>query len=135
MEEVLMGIPYWAKVGVGWAVTHPAEAAVLGYAGYHAPVPTLRVLMLVGKEFGPATARVGVGVARIVGSSFPRFAGAARFGGAVAAGALIGAAAGVIISGIFWGDAGAEDARDFYMGRVSWDEYSSTVYAGLQSIS
>jgi len=134
MEEILMGVPYWAKATGTWIFTHPAEAAVLGYAGYHAPAPTLRILMLAGKEFGPATFRVGLGVGRIVGSSFPRFAGALRFGGAIAAGALLGAAAGVIISGVFWGDEGAEDARDFYMGRVSWDEYSTTVFAGIQSL-
>jgi hypothetical protein len=134
MEEVLMGIPYWAKAGAGWVIVHPAETAVLIYAGYHAPVPTLRILALLGTEYGPATARVGLGVSRIVGSSFPRFVGFASRVGAVGAGLLIGAAAGVIISGIIWGDEGAEDARDFYMGRVSWDEYSSTVYAGIQGL-
>lgn len=128
-----MGVPYWAKAAGMWVVTHPAEAAVLGYAAYHAPIPTLRIGMLVAKEFGPATARVGWGVGRIVGQSFPKAAGAARFVGAVGAGALIGAAAGVIVSGVFWGDEGAEDARDVYMGRVSWEEYSSTIYSAFQS--
>jgi hypothetical protein len=134
VEEILMGLPYWVKAGGMWVITHPAETAVLGYAGYHAPAPTLRILMLVAKEFGPATARVGWGVGKIVGTSFPRFVGVASRVGAVGIGLLVGAAAGVIISGIFWGDAGAEDARDFYMGRVSWDEYSSTVYAGIQGL-
>ncbi len=129
------GIPFWASAPAVWVVTHPFEAFTYGVALRYATVPTVKVTWLVAKELTPAVGRIGwgiVGRGGILAMHFPRVYAAGIYGAAAVVGAGIGAAAGVIISGIFWGDEGAEDARDLYMGRVSWSEYKSTVGGALR---
>jgi len=49
----------------------------------------------------------------------------------IATGYVIGAVAGTLVSEQFWGESGREHAIQLYTGRVSWDEYWSTVGDGF----
>jgi len=131
-------IPWWVKAGAGWALTHPAEALVLGYAMRYAPVPTARVIWAFGAEYGPATARLGGRVGTIAfessaivrgGVAVARFAG--TYAAAVAVGYIAGAAVGTAVSGLIWGDKGARDAIDLYTGQVGVHDYFATVGGAL----
>ncbi len=123
-------IPWWVKSGAAWALTHPAESLVLAYAARHAPVPTARILWAVGSETATYLSRLGPRVGLIAYESSALVRGAVtvgKFGGAVVAGYLIGAAVGTGISYAVWGEEGARDAMDLYTGKVGVHEYYDVV--------
>jgi len=128
-------IPWWVKSGAAWAATHPAEALVLAYAARYAPVPTARIAWAVGAETATYLGRLGPRVGMIAFESSAIVRGAVtvgKFGGAVAAGYLIGATAGSVISYAVWGEEGARDAMDLYTGQVGVHEYVDVVSSAFR---
>lgn len=132
-----MAIPWWVKSTAAYAVSHPAEAAIILYAARHAPVPTARIAWAVAAEMGPATLRLGGRVAVIGYESSMLVRGAAAAGTYAAAAGLgygIGAAAGIGIAYAGWGMSGAKDAAALYSGQVSWSQYSRVVGGALSGL-
>ena len=132
-----MAIPWWVKSTTAYAVSHPAEAAVILYAARYAPVPLARIAWATAAEMGPATLRLG-GRVTVIGyeSSFAVRAGvtAARFAAAAGVGYAIGSAVGIGIAYAGWGMPGAKDAAALYSGQVSWSQYSRVVGGALSGL-
>tara|TARA_Y100000401_G_C8308301_1_gene218243 strand:+ start:821 stop:1246 length:426 start_codon:yes stop_codon:yes gene_type:complete len=113
-----------------WIIENPYQSAIYGYAIRHAPLPTFKITLEIGK-YGMAiakpTAELGINTARIVMSHSPLIANsvrALRWGAPVAAGAVIGAVGGVAISTTIWGAEGNELSREFYSGKAeNWYDY------------
>jgi hypothetical protein len=112
-----------------WVLKNPAESAVLGYSARYAPVPTAKIVFEFGK-FGYASIKPGALLIRNTGNIVLTHSAIARGivpvasrAAPIAAGVLIGGAAGVAISQTIWGNEGRQKAIDFYSGRANLIDY------------
>lgn len=119
-----------AERALWWIVENPYQAAIYGYAIRHAPVPTAKITLEIGKfgaRVAPHVATLGRATAGIVVSHSPLLtnsAKAVRWGAPVAAGAMLGVAAGTAISTSVWGSEGNQLSRQFYSGTAdNWYDY------------
>jgi len=136
---VRSSVPWWAlRPGLGWILADIPRAAVLAYALYYAPVPVARIIWATVAEMGPAAVRtaVRVGAIGLESGSVVRAAWfVTKFGGAVGAGALLGAGVGIGISRAVWGEKGQQDVIDVYTGKVSAKTWFNTVEQGLLGVT
>ena len=79
-----------------------------------------------------ASARAFLGTTLVRGGSVTAGRALATGGGAVAAGYIAGAIVGTSIAHAMYGKEGAKDALKLYTGRVSRDEYFSTVGSAIK---
>ncbi len=97
-------------------------AGGIGYWALHKPIKRGKMLYRASNFIRIGTASSSLGLGQIT-------LGAAKFGGAAAAGYAIGAVTGTAISGAIWGKQGARDAIDFYTFNVDPIDYIPHVNA------
>jgi len=99
-----------AGIGLGWKPTRGATRTAVRWTA-------TSVIRPIAVGVGIATANV----LRVV--ALP-----------IITGGVIGATVGTVIAGQIWGEQGKRDALELYTGKVSWDEYWSTLDEGFSTL-